>query len=348
MTLPGKATHQQTRGFNRGLVLRTLYDLRADQPRRGRPPHRPDPHHRQRPRRRRPRRGPRPRGRAAGRRAAARPRSSLQVVDDARLVVGLDLGEQRVRRRARQPPRRDPRDPSSVPVDGRDGDEALAALTAWSTSSSPLAPETSPILGIGVGTPGLVDAATGTIRWAVNLDWQDLPLGRILTERTGLPGERRQRLAGRGARRVPVRRRRRRAAEPRRDQGRPRASAPASSSAASSSRATASAPARSATPSSSTTARSAAAAGSAASRPSPARGRSSRRDRGGAATPDSTLGRRLAPRRRPGPRRRRAGARRRRRDGPPGRRRGRALARPGDRRAHRRARHPAGSSCSAP
>ena len=26
MTLPGKATHQQTRGFNRGLVLRTLYD----------------------------------------------------------------------------------------------------------------------------------------------------------------------------------------------------------------------------------------------------------------------------------------------------------------------------------
>jgi predicted NBD/HSP70 family sugar kinase len=32
-----------------------------------------------------------------------------------------------------------------------------------------------------------VDTAGGEIRWAVNLDWQDLPLARILTERTGLP-----------------------------------------------------------------------------------------------------------------------------------------------------------------
>ena len=32
------------------------------------------------------------------------------------------------------------------------------------------------LLGIGVGTQGLVDTDTGTIRWAVNLDWQDLPL----------------------------------------------------------------------------------------------------------------------------------------------------------------------------
>ena len=28
---------------------------------------------------------------------------------------------------------------------------------------------------------------TGTIRWAVNLDWQDLALGQMLSERTGLP-----------------------------------------------------------------------------------------------------------------------------------------------------------------
>ena len=45
---------------------------------------------------------------------------------------------------------------------------------------------TTPILGIGVGTPGIVDQ-TGTIRWAVRLDWQDLPLAQILTERHGLP-----------------------------------------------------------------------------------------------------------------------------------------------------------------
>jgi predicted NBD/HSP70 family sugar kinase len=74
-----------------------------------------------------------------------------------------------------------------VSADGLDGDEALAVLTALVDELVTLAPETSPILGIGVGTPGLVDATTGTIRWAVNLDWQDLPLARILTERTGLP-----------------------------------------------------------------------------------------------------------------------------------------------------------------
>ena len=38
-----------------------------------------------------------------------------------------------------------------------------------------------------MGTPGLVDTRTGTIRWAVNLDWQDLPLGGLLHERYGLP-----------------------------------------------------------------------------------------------------------------------------------------------------------------
>ena len=37
-----------------------------------------------------------------------------------------------------------------------------------------------------MGTPGIVDQ-TGTIRWAVDLDWQDLPLAEILTERHGLP-----------------------------------------------------------------------------------------------------------------------------------------------------------------
>ena len=31
--------------------------------------------------------------------------------------------------------------------------------------------------------------ATGTIRWAVNLDWQDLPLGGLLHERYGLPSD---------------------------------------------------------------------------------------------------------------------------------------------------------------
>jgi predicted NBD/HSP70 family sugar kinase len=45
----------------------------------------------------------------------------------------------------------------------------------------------APLLGIGIGTPGLVDTATGTIRRAVNLDWRDLPLGTIVGQRYGVP-----------------------------------------------------------------------------------------------------------------------------------------------------------------
>ena len=185
MTLPGKATHQQTRGFNRGLVLRTLYDY-----------------------------GPVSRAEVARltgltrttvselvgdvleeglvREVGLGPSSGgkapilLQVVDDARLVVAVDLGE-RVFAGALVNLRGEVRATRELSADGLDGDEALAALTALVDELVALAPETSPILGIGVGTPGLVDATTGTIRWAVNLAWQDLPLARILTERTGLP-----------------------------------------------------------------------------------------------------------------------------------------------------------------
>ena len=43
-----------------------------------------------------------------------------------------------------------------------------------------------PLLGLGVGTPGVVDD-DGVVRTAPNLGWDGLPLRRILEERTGLP-----------------------------------------------------------------------------------------------------------------------------------------------------------------
>jgi predicted NBD/HSP70 family sugar kinase len=185
VTLPGKATHQQTRGFNRGLVLRTLYDY-----------------------------GPVSRAEVARltgltrttvselvsdvldeglvREVGLGPSSGgkapilLEVIDDARLVVAVDLGE-RVFAGALVNLRGEVRATREVPADGLDGDEALAALTGLVDELVALAPDPGQILGIGVGTPGLVDVTTGTIRWAVNLDWQDLPLAAILTQRTGLP-----------------------------------------------------------------------------------------------------------------------------------------------------------------
>jgi len=269
MRLPAKATHAQTRQHNQRLVLRTVYDF-----------------------------GPISRAEVArstgltrttvgdvvgelldegmveevGRGPSTGGKSPilLSIIGDARQVIGLDLGES-VFSGALVNLRGDVRRVVEQPVDGRNGDAALDLV--FGLVDELLSESTSTPLGIGVGTPGLVDTRTGTIRWAVNLDWQDLPLGGLLHERYGLPsnvandsqaaalaeytfgaeGQRAENLVtikvGRGSGR-------------------------ASSSTARCSRATASAPARSATSRSSTTARPAAAGGSAAWRPSRAAGRS--------------------------------------------------------------------------
>ena len=40
-----------------------------------------------------------------------------------------------------------------------------------------------PLLGIAVGTPGLIDPRSGVVRRAVNFDWTDLPLFQLLRQR---------------------------------------------------------------------------------------------------------------------------------------------------------------------
>lgn len=65
----------------------------------------------------------------------------------------------------------------------RGGDATL--LTA--KLANDLASKSSvPILGLGVGTPGVVDT-TGTVRTAPNLEWHDEPLRKRLEELTGIP-----------------------------------------------------------------------------------------------------------------------------------------------------------------
>jgi len=49
-----------------------------------------------------------------------------------------------------------------------------------------VAAATAPILGIGIGSPGVVDLS-GTILTAPNLGWEAVPLQRRLAARTGLP-----------------------------------------------------------------------------------------------------------------------------------------------------------------
>jgi predicted NBD/HSP70 family sugar kinase len=46
----------------------------------------------------------------------------------------------------------------------------------------------APLLGLGIGTPGLIDQGRGSpVHWAVNLDWLDVPLRDLLELRYKLP-----------------------------------------------------------------------------------------------------------------------------------------------------------------
>lgn len=183
MGLSAKATHQQTRAHNESLVLRTLFDH-----------------------------GPVSRAEIARRTGLTRTTVSdvvadllgngiaaevgrgpssggkapilVRVVDDSRHVVGVDLGE-RAFTGAVVNLRGEIRRTAVEPVAGADGDEALAAL--YRLLDDLVSGSGAALLGIGVGTPGIVDVATGTIRWAVNLDWQDLPLADLLRRRYGVP-----------------------------------------------------------------------------------------------------------------------------------------------------------------
>jgi len=68
---------------------------------------------------------------------------------------------------------------------GQTGDEALAA--AFAVADALLASVAGSVMGIGVGSPGVVDPGTGIVRRAVNFGWRDLPLRDLLSDRYKLP-----------------------------------------------------------------------------------------------------------------------------------------------------------------
>jgi N-acetylglucosamine repressor len=108
----------------------------------------------------------------------------LSVVEDGRHIVAVTIRSDEIhgalvnlrgviRREARLPL------PSGK---AEDIQGLLFPLLDSLTRSSP-----SPLLGIGISSPGLIDAANGTVRRAVNLGWENLPLRAIVQERYALP-----------------------------------------------------------------------------------------------------------------------------------------------------------------
>lgn len=108
----------------------------------------------------------------------------LSLPAQARLMIGVDLADSEFRGGVINM-RGDFLHRVSVPVLDRDGREALDMV--YDLVATLLESVDGTVLGIGVGTPGLVDAGSGVVRRAVNLDWRELPLGDLLHQQFNLP-----------------------------------------------------------------------------------------------------------------------------------------------------------------
>ena len=116
--------------------------------------------------------------------SGGKPATLLGVIADSRHLVGLDLANSEFRGAVINL-RGEIRHRFSIPIQDQDGEAALALV--YQLVDELNASADGPILGIGIGAPGLMDVDQGVVRAAVNLDWRDLPLGDILIERYGVP-----------------------------------------------------------------------------------------------------------------------------------------------------------------
>ncbi len=182
-TLRAKATHQQTRIFNQQLVLRTIFDH-----------------------------GKISRAEVARKTQLTRVTVSelvselmntglvaevgmgtsgggkvpilLSVVNDAYHMIGVDLANDEFRG-AVVNLRGEVLHALSLPLDG--SGDLVSLDQVYELLDSLIACTDRPLLGIGIGTPGLLDTENSIVRHAVNLGWKDLPLGRLLQERYAVP-----------------------------------------------------------------------------------------------------------------------------------------------------------------
>jgi N-acetylglucosamine repressor len=108
----------------------------------------------------------------------------LSLAKDSRYMISLNLAHDQFCG-AVVNLRGEIKDMESAPVSGRDGEQALELV--YEILDRLVEKQWSPVVGIGVGTPGLVNTREGMVINAVNLDWQNLPLARLLQDRYHLP-----------------------------------------------------------------------------------------------------------------------------------------------------------------
>jgi len=108
----------------------------------------------------------------------------LRVNVNSRCLIGLDLAREDFRG-ALIDLRGDIQHRVNLPLEGRDGNAALELV--YTLVDTLRAAAHHPLLGIGIGAPGLVDAVNGVIHQAVNLNWRDVHLRDLLQARYSLP-----------------------------------------------------------------------------------------------------------------------------------------------------------------
>jgi N-acetylglucosamine repressor len=108
----------------------------------------------------------------------------LSIVADSRYMIGLNLAQDKFVG-AIVNLRGEIKEMLEVSVFDDDGKKALDSV--YQIISQLIHRKYKPIIGIGIGTPGLVMTREGIVLNAVNLDWQDLPLGDLLKKKFKLP-----------------------------------------------------------------------------------------------------------------------------------------------------------------
>jgi N-acetylglucosamine repressor len=108
----------------------------------------------------------------------------VSVVADSRYLIGLNLGQDKFIG-AIVNLRGDIKEMVEVPVHDDNGQNALEL--AYQIIDQLIRKKIKPIVGIGVGAPGLINTREGVVINAVNLQWQDLPLGQLLRKKYKLP-----------------------------------------------------------------------------------------------------------------------------------------------------------------
>ncbi|KHL15725.1 UNVERIFIED_CONTAM: ROK family transcriptional regulator [Mumia flava] len=115
---------------------------------------------------------------------AGKPATLIGLVDDAALIVALDLSDDATLHGALLDLRGAVLTREAVALDGARGDDAVDLVVALAQRL--VADAEHQVIGVGIGTPGVVDDK-GVVRQAPNLGWYELPLAQLVTDRLGLP-----------------------------------------------------------------------------------------------------------------------------------------------------------------